>query len=358
MAAYRSRGRGSLILDIVVRGIEIRRATGFPDTPKGRAAHTAFKALVRTWGAPATERIDLLQDLASGAQKSVDLWRAYRTGQLDRTASGSKVAGSLKDAWDDWIRGTSDGTDPTRKSALRAFGAAGEHARIRALPELLTTLRKRFQREGHYRAFNHYRALVQAFLRDTVGRLHPVYAQVTEVDVLPYEAAKVPPVAVARARAIRATLRGPHGDYWWALCITGLRPKEYFERQFTVFDGYLDVQGTKRTKGGAHSRRIVPLAEPIVIPSQTYRSFQKALQALQAEGLIPYTARHSFANWMYQAGITRINRDIYRGHSARRMEDVYEWHEVVEHVSADRARLQQYLARGLAAQAPQLSAVK
>ncbi len=47
----------------------------------------------------------------------------------------------------------------------------------------------------------------------------------------------------------------------------------------------------------------------------------------------------SNAKWMAEAGIEKVGRDCYRGHSATDVASRYEWHWVGEHLVADAERI-------------------
>jgi integrase len=67
------------------------------------------------------------------------------------------------------------------------------------------------------------------------------------------------------------------------------------------------------------------------------------LASQRPDAMRPYDLRRTFANWMEGAGIPRTRRRIYRGHEARDMGDLYEWHGVRAFLSEDAAKLRVFI---------------
>ena len=338
MAPYQSNRRGSLVVDLVIHGIPIRRATGQPDTRKGRSTVAAIVALLRSFGEPATERLDLLRDLAEGRRTIPALWRAHRRGELTDLPAGALLTGDLEATWARWVTRSAGQNQQNRRGALRALIRGGP-AVLGDLPARLRAVREHYAQANQPRTANQHRAITLAFARDLLGKRSAIYAALADIPPLPYVAAKGHPQTVAEARAIQAALPGPHGRHWWELCLTGMRQKEYFSRQWEELDDRIEIRGTKRRA----SQRMIPKVESITGPATQYRAFQKALQQLGRE-VTPKDARASFSNWIYRAGLPLVRRDIYRGHSAKDMAALYEWSDVRRVLVDDAEAIRRYLA--------------
>jgi hypothetical protein len=79
---YKDHGHGSLKIDRVFRGVEIRKATGCPDTPAGWRRAAAIEAMCEALADPRTGRLDLLRDVARGAVKLGALYDQFKAGKL------------------------------------------------------------------------------------------------------------------------------------------------------------------------------------------------------------------------------------------------------------------------------------
>ena len=105
----------------------------------------------------------------------------------------------------------------------------------------------------------------------------------------PYPTGEKPLLKPETAIEIRDAL-GSNGAMWWSMCITGMNPKEYWDRCKVEPDG-VRIYGTKRQ---GRFGRLVPLVAPPVKPQLTYEGFKSALQRL-AMGVAPKSARDFYA---------------------------------------------------------------
>jgi integrase len=215
-------------------------------------------------------------------------------------------------------------------------------AQISDLPRLVRKYRERCA--GHAPSFRLARAAALSFLRHSFGegRHHDLWVQVSAIPLIrPKKPKKEKPEYSAdfcRAVAVRL---GQNGATWWAMCITGMNPKEYWG-EWSVRSDRIRIHGTKR----AGRDRIVPLLWRPVKPSISYEGFKTALQrirpALREEyeiDVTPKSGRDAFAQWMVAAGIPAPRRDMYLGHGARKVQDVYERHEVTGYLKRDAERM-------------------
>lgn len=344
---YKDHGRGSLKVDRVFAGIEIRKATGCPDTPGGRRRFQGILAMCEALADPRTGRVDLLRDLARGAVKLGTLYDQFKAGKLHDLPSGNALE-DLATSWDAWVERSGGANRANRLHCLQALRfhlPDADGLQIADLPRLLRRLMDRYRTEGKARTANQYRAIVLAFCRDTIGKRHELRHQCADVPPMPYRAKRGHPVSYAEAVRIREALPAPYGAMWWALCVTGMRTRvEYLAGRFTVLDDRIIIHGTKTE---ASIDRPVPLIDVPVAPTRAYKQFRLHL-ARVAPGITLYDARRTYANWLAQAGIAKVRRDCYRGHSAQDMASLYEWHSVSQHLKADARRVRtKVMGRGV-----------
>jgi integrase len=182
--------------------------------------------------------------------------------------------------------------------------------------------------------FNRTRAAVLAFLRDTVGRSHPLYGQIRDIQPRKESPRKPQPFTVAELVALSEKL-GIYGPCAWAMAMTGMGAGEYWGRWVAKADRVL-IYGTKRA--GRH--REIPLAGDLAASRGSAAAFAKAFKkALESPGRVPYDLRHTFATWLEEAGIPRTRRRLYLGHGAKDVTDLYERHEITRFLAEDSDRL-------------------
>lgn len=339
MTPYKSGGRGSLIVDLKVRGIPIRKATGCKADRRGRADFAAIVAMLRSFGDPATENLDLLRDIAAGVRTIAEVFQAYRKGTVDGLATGPRATADLRATWTTWLERQGGGNKVNRRGALKALLAIQSDARVCDLPELTRTLVTQYVDAGKARTAIQHRMSVLSFLRDTLGLRHQVRLQVLDVHPPKHTAKKGHPQSVLEALAIRAQLVPRAAEHWWALCLTGMRAGEYFPRHWTAQGDTIEIRGTKN----ASAVRSCPLAEPIAAPTTSYKTFTIDLRKVTKGAVTAHDARRSCRIWMREAGIPRVDRDLFLGHEHRDMEALYEHQEAIRVMAEARRKLVAYL---------------
>jgi integrase len=356
----------TLVIDRRIRGIgRIRMASGL----QSKAQFNLLNDHI-TDAAGTVEGLAILEAMHRGAVRPAVFFRHAKSGTLHLIPLGT-AAGALVEAVTAWRE------DTRRDVAVDTYRVRGEliahltavakpGAMVADLPDTLRVLRTRMKGA---RDFNIQRSYAQAFLRDTLGKLSPVYLALQAVPVrkvrptvrkhplTPVELLTIAGAfATVRARRIAASTakRGVRpieakGDDAIVMALTGMNPKEYAGR-WTVEPDRVRLFGTKR--GGRV--RDIPKAFPCALwphdglaaPSVGTKNFWRWFREAAKEAGIactPYDLRRSFATWLEAAGIIRARRRLYLGHAAGDITDLYEQHEVTAFLEADGAKLRAWL---------------
>ena len=329
MTPFRSHGRGTLVLKGTFGGIHVERASGTHDATMLRRLSAMMDTLADTG------RLDVIQCVAVGTVRPLELWRQYRGGDWSHlpTAEDARPAKEAMEGWRARLPGERHRGDVA--TSMRALLEGAPKATLAQLPTLMEGYRARCEAAGTCRMFNKVKSHAQSFLRKTLTRSHLLYKAVRDIELLPVTPKRAKhPQSPDEARTIAAVLGGEAGRIWWTLCCTGMGPDEYFGDKWRVEDGVLHVLGTKR-RG---RNRLVPLLVTPEPPMLAYWGFREALRR-SGLGVAPYDARRTFANWMEQAGLWETHQQAYMGHGARTVTDLYRWHDVTRFLERDRRKL-------------------
>ncbi len=338
MTPFRSHGKGTLVLSgYPLEGVRLERASGTND-PKRLEEPARDVPHARA----DSGRLDVLEQLSDGHLKVLEVWRHYRAGDWSKlpTAEHLKPFAECFEAW----RRTVPGDRHRKDLALagKQLGAAGRaQSAVADLPRIVALLRERYAARGAARHFNKLRDAASAFLKQTVTRQIPLYLAVRAVEPLtstrhrPHH-----PKDPSEAWVIAQTLGGEAGRLWWAMCATGMGPKELWYDGFRVEDGHLRILGQKRRARHRLTPLILDALEP---PLVGHWGFASALRR-SGLGVTPYDARRSFARWLEEAGILETHQQAYLGHGPKTITDLYRRAEiVVDMVDADATRLATYV---------------
>lgn len=326
-----TRGR-SLVLDRQFRGVgRIKRATGTDDPKLFNLLNAMLTTLYRAG------RIDVLQAIKTGGLTPLEVWSRYRTSELDRlpTVETMKL---LHDELETWVEHADTGlwNRAARRYGVRAIlRLANKDSTVQDLPRLL---REYATSANGATMFNRARSAIQAYLRDTVGKSHPIYLRVTDVRAKRVVTREGNPQSPDQMRALTAKLHPAHANIAWAMALTGMGPGELWG-SWKIEADHIHVRGTKRD---ARVRRI-PLIWPIERPTRKYRRFLIALDNASEKTVKPYDLRRTFAHWMEMAGIPRTRRRMYMGHRVADITELYERHDVTTFLQKDGERLREYL---------------
>jgi integrase len=338
MTPHRSNQRGSYVLDRQFRGVgRLKRSSGTDDPALFKLLNTMLTMLYRGG------RLDLLQAMRDGVVTPLEVWSRYRVGQLERLPSPDTLRG-LRGALERWAD-TAEASRWHRQARTYAVRAvlrlARQDATVQDLPALLRSYS--WAAKGPT-MFNRTRAAMLAFLRDTLGRSHPVYQQCR--DVRPRKEAKRAgsPLTVEAMTALTQQLTSAHAEIAWAMVLTGMGPGELWGR-WQVLADRVHIAGTKRAGRARH----VPLVRAIRRPARGYQAFRVALSEASGEAVEPYDLRRTYATWLEAAGIPRTRRRMYLGHGASSVTDLYERHQVDAFLAEDAERLRGVLGEVAAA---------
>ena len=332
---HKDQGRGTLVIDRRFPGVgRIKRATGTTDRSVFKSLSGMLDILYNMG------RVDLLRAIRDGKLRLHDVWATFRLGHLNELPDVDSLK-PLREAWIEWARASdvSGRYKADRERSLHRLGVTREHA-ITELPELLVAYRFNCQREQHAPAFRQTKSIVQAFLRDRLGRSHAIYVRVSDIQSLKAGPKGKPnPQTPEQARVIREAL-GKHGDTWWAMCCTGMMPDELWGGKWKVGPNYIHIMGTKREARDRKVPRIFTPVKPLLSQATT---FNHALTKATGGTVQPYDARRTFSHWLEEAAITRTRIKMYMGHAAKDVTDLYLRHELAAYLESDAELLRAYL---------------
>lgn len=379
MPGHRSNSRGTLRVDLTFPGVgRIARATGTRD----ERTLTLYVGMLRTLYAAG--RLDLLTAIHEGQVTIAEVWDAYRPQQgrgadLSRLPSPDTLRrlwltdskGYEVGAFQQWLDGRDRATETLRnnrrdvRTLRKAAGTRTSAMTAGDLPLLLERVRRKClaAQPQQRRTYNSVRDTVGRFLKDTVGRRHPLYFAVRDTEALTEKRGQTHPMSPAEARQLCADIVHRHGHaharVLWAMCCTGMRPKEFWQEEgasWTVRPDRVVVHGTKTD----NAVRVIPLIDAAALAAvspmpvtkdradKRLRALVQGADVFTARGPYPvphtlYDCRRTFAHWMEEAEIPRSRRRAYMGHRKADVTDLYEAREVTEFLMADAAKLRQYL---------------
>jgi len=340
MNAWRSHGRGTVVLRMSFRGVgRIERSTGFQD-PKmlGR-----LKEMCRTlWE---QGRDDVLRDLKAGRVSLRDTWAAYRRGDW-RKLPTSAHARAFAPAFETWT--DRQVTASYRRFCLRAQTAIGPVATLGDLPHVLTRYRIRCETARQGAMWNRVHSKVRAFLRDEVTTAHELYRAVAAFAPLGEpEKRRANAQRPEEAWAVRTMLGGEVGRIWWMLCCHGLMPDEFFNDKWRVEDGRLHILGTKTITRD----RVVPLLTEVTASRLRQGGFASALRRAKL-GVTAYDGRRSYGLWCDLADLPEGWKKALLGHQQSTTQ-MYGWRETERMLEETEPKLKRLLAKVLGQSAGQ-----
>lgn len=352
---HRPHGRGTLEIDLTVSGIHIRRASGTTDPE----VYVLYVNMLRTLGAAG--RLDILRQLNEKRNgryvlKFSEVWDVVRP-QVDRPVNLNRLPSPLTmrklwsvgdeegafEAWAEKAPGTADRKNKRRDvKALRRMGATWQT--VADLPGILEAYRDYCEAKGYHRMFSAARSTVQAFLRDTVKRSHPLYGAVLDVPLLPIAPRPGRPLEpdeildwLARVERV---LSANHAAAFRAMMLTGMRLAEYWGA-WEVESDHVRIRSAKRKHGTPVVWRVVPrLMESIAPPTMIQSTFaddwsEKKLGEFHGA----YDARRTFSHACEAVGIPVSRIKAYMGHGVGSVTDLYLRHEVYPHLVEDAVKL-------------------
>lgn len=373
---------GSLPIDVQVQGIRVARRSG-TRLPRQR---DAYIRMVRHLGE--VGRTDYVKALALGTISFGELWPHYRAGQL-ATLPSPELFRPLAGAWARWLGRKRKLGAHSRRHYAAAMTRLQQYDATASIADLPRLMQQHADACAGVRpsAFNMDRRAVLSFLGTTLGRYHPLYGEVHRIEPLPvkdkrgfnpqtpeqirqlcdwfrsYNPKGGRPLAGIDRRTSQPTL-AHHARTVWALCLTGMRPEEYWEElvgdrqnSWQLLNDRVVINGTK----GEASIRVVPRLAIITKPATDQLAFRRALtkacKALGIRHLMPYDFRRTFGMWLDNAKIPENRQDAYMAHGPENMRALYRRPaDLTRWLEEDRQALAAYI--GTVTAEPQLRVVK
>lgn len=303
-------------------------------------------------------RTDLIRAIKLDQLTFAEVYEAWVRNRLDQLPVG-ETAVMLVTAMQNWldslIVGDGAGADCSEKhhrsmlQTLTYLKREMPDARLADLPAVLERLRNSLGAK-HPTSFNHARSHASKFVRATLKTSHPLYNQVRAVEartVRERDRYQGNPLSVEQLLELFPNRETDDvAAIVWSQATTGMHEKEYWGEWSAKADR-VRIGGTKRPR----RMRDVPLVLVPAVPRMHPRTFANAVRDRTNGFIEPYDLRRTYANALEAAGITRIRRKMYLGHSAGDVTALYERHEVDRFLVEDAAKLRAFF--GLPDPAPQ-----
>jgi integrase len=357
---------GSFAFDRIIRGVgRFRVASGTLDKKVFRRLNDMIDALLDQG------RLDLIVAMKSGKLTMMQVYNAYRMGELDRLPSVDQLI-PLRAALETFAT-TYECSAKHRESLWTFHRYVDEQAPVGAavavLPDVLKGLRETVKAKP--RMFNILRSVAMAFTRSHYGKGSKLWLAVAQVETLKVTAKRIKhPGTVAELLTLCEKLPTTvwkdgvqvpcdFAGMTWTLATTGMRTiVEYFNVEWDVKDGWVEIGTGKKDK----AVRRVPLIREPVIPECDYQVFADRIRLVSDGQMTPYDLRRTYANWLEAAQVPRTRRLIYMGHGAVDITGRYEWHEVKAFLAEDGEKVKGWLdaeiAKAQQANKPGLRVVK
>ena len=296
-------------------------------------------------------RHDLLEGIAGGRLKPLQVYAKYRSDELERLPAAEMLP-PLLEAFKAWAE-AAEGSAEHRRSRLKAHKRwkaipGADRATVGELAVILKADREGRRIAGKAKSFNDGRAAAMAFVRDTISKRHRLHTEVADVPLL--KATKRQRRVALTVEQLRDTVKalGPGlGGMAWTMAVTGMGNKEYWTTPWHTYPPtHVIVEGSKREGRD----RVVPYVCPLTAPQCTEKEFGNAIRALRKAGKLPgtatiYSMRRTFAVILANSGVPEARRRIYMGHSsAGTMTAWYEMsQEIQNYLAEDSTRMREYL---------------
>lgn len=339
-------GRGTYVLDFHVKGIgRVRRASGTTDLRTYNDIKAMFR-LLKKMG-----RQDIIRAVYDKLVTPMEVWERYRTGKLDQLPSAESIRGlwgpdGALAVWHQKIK-TMHRANSVRQAWL-ALAKLDPKAKgsIADLPKLLATYRIQCEAAEHGQSFRSVRNNVRAFLRDTVGKSHPLYVAVAHMATVAIDREPGNPFTAAGLAAFLKDVEAKYDAETTAmarsLAFSGMRPVEYWREWEHLTPDVIRVLTAKQRNGKKLYRR-VPVVVEITKPTTARRTFEDRMREVTREHVC-YDLRRTYMHLAEQAAIPRSRRMAYLGHAAGDVSGRYEEHEVTAYLAGDVAQLRASLA--------------
>lgn len=296
-------------------------------------------------------RHDLLEGIAGGRLKPLQVYNRYRNDELERLPA-AELLPPLLVAFKAWAEQAEGGSE-TRRARLKAWKRwatipGADRMTVGELATLLKADREGRRIAGKAKSFNDGRAAAMAFVRDTISKRHRLHTEVADVPLLKAQKRqRRVALTVAQLRDAVKALGPGLGGMAYTMAVTGMGNKEYWGTPWFVHaPTHVVIEGSKREGRD----RVVPYVCPLTSPVCQEKKFGDALRELRKAGKLPstvtiYSLRRTFAVLLANSGVPEARRRTYMGHSsAGSMTQWYEMsQEIQDYLAEDSQRMREYL---------------
>lgn len=335
------RARGSFVIDKRFKGIgRIKRSSGTNDSRVFEALMVFLKEL---WN---TGRIDVLERLRDGVVEPMDVYRKFRTGELESLRSADDIPNLHADDLEEspltiWLQRepmaetTRLGYRPCIK-ALLSF--AHQRCTVGDLPKLLKRMREDWA--DRPRMFNQTRTMLMSFANHTQGSHSVLWEGVRKVKPLVYKVRREGnPLSIREVWELVSKSPSLEGAQMiWTMALTGMNWREYTHDGYEVDEkqGLVAIHGQKRTQ----RERVIPLLDPELMgpPLLDYSTFRRLLRRLSKRQVTPHDLRRTFARLLEEAGVVESHQQIYMGHAPQNQTGGYKRPRITPAMRAEDAR--------------------
>jgi len=331
MSAWQPKS-GSREIDRIIPPLgRIRLRTGTRDARRAAAYDRMLDVLP-------LDVVQLLRDRTLALREVYDRWS---TGQPLPSAQDLRPLATTLEHWLEHPLKTvgpdEQGSRERVARMLRELAPPG--ATVGMLPRLGRKLYEQHRDAGIASSWNKRKAAMLAFARDEFGKRSTLYQDLKALPRL-IEVPQYPhhPCTVDEARAIQELLGPKWGGIWWAMCCTGLGPKEFWSDGWKITSVGLEIQGQKRRARERYVPLVVRMPPAVGRPA----GFAEALERAEV-GVTPYDARRTFARWIDEIGIPGYRQDAYQGHGPKSMRELYKWGEIRAWLAEDGAKLRRHV---------------
>lgn len=340
MSLYRSMGRGSWIVERVLCGLHVRRATGCVEHPAAMQVEAALLSLAKHG------RRDLITAFDLGHIGGPELTAAVEQHGVSFQLTLERAI-PLAAAVERWLA-AADLAPATKRDygyGLKALQGKSRRAAVADLPTLLA----RYARRAKPVMFQRVKAAAQSLISATVpkGQHSDLWRDVAAIKGQRPRRRQVglalpPATARAVAEELARQFGALYGAAWWTLCCSGMGRTEYWRRKWKVQLHGLAIPGTKTE----YRPRVVPLlTTPVrgVSEDRLADALNVVGMKLGISRLTIGVARKTYARLLEVAKIDDSRCDAYMGHSPKGMRGLYREHDVVPYLAGDATALRAVL---------------
>lgn len=364
MMVHKQRGGKSLRLDREFMGVgRIARSSGTDHLATFKRINAMLTGLY------AIGRIDVLAGIRDGDHAPLVVLHLYERGQIDKLPNAATAAGlvpALLEFHKHHECGASHRAN-IRTSIRHLEKVATKSATIADLPKCIRAVKERMRETPI--AFNRLRTQMMAFAADVQGEMSPLWTEVKRIKRFRKAEGNRPRTLVRRPLTVREMDRvlASFVDHeyrrgnakkmtvipasrlramTWTLATTGMRPKEYWQREANAWEdrgSHVWVHGTK-TPAAIRPTFRLDEPSPVGCGEQFFRkAFAAATTKALRVGMDAYSLRRTFASWCESAGLVESRRKAYLGHGPKDVTDLYLQTNVLPFVVEDGEKVARWI---------------